>query len=123
MPRFIQYTPYLNATLSGALTLGVPQPNTSRSDLPIITLNVVVAVPPTGTSPTLAFNLMASVDGLNFALIGATTPTITAAGTYHFIFQNLYEPIIRLDAVVGGSVVPTFAGVTVNMLTSGTEDA
>jgi hypothetical protein len=116
MPRFTEYILF-NASALAAATPGTAFANSARGNPPQIEIVVVV----TGAVGTgLVFSLFAGMDSTNMALVGATTPTITAAGTYRFIFPaNVYEPMIRLDA---STVTGSYASVTVYLLASGAEE-
>lgn len=84
---------------------------------------LIVDVPtaPTGTSPTLVFEVDASFDGITFTRKGAVLATISGIGTQVTRYGagatqgQLVEPLIQVKWTLGGTVSPTFTNVTTTL--------
>lgn len=106
---------FSNATLTPTSGAASAFRNKSQSVNPLIVFVVTITSAPTGTSPTLSFQLGGSVDGVNFALIGSTG-SMSAAGTYRYAFSGVLEPYLNVTPVVSSGA--SFSGVTVIVLST-----
>lgn len=69
---------------------------------------------PTGTTPVMAVNLQASLDGNNFSTVGTGIPNQNAQVYVTAAFTNVFYPFFRLQYIVGGTT-PSFTAIYVSI--------
>lgn len=79
-----------------------------------VVMLVNVGSNPTGTNPTLDFQLQSSLDGATWNNVGASQQ-FTVAGNAR-VEAKAVETQWRIKKTIGGTAVPTFTNVTSNLL-------
>lgn len=77
---------------------------------------------PSGTTPTLTFALMVSVDGTNFVQAGPNLTALNAAGSQRTVYAinsaqgPIVEPFVKVTWAIGGSASPSFPSVFADLI-------
>jgi hypothetical protein len=79
-----------------------------------VVAEIQIGAAPTGTSPTLAFQLQVSLDGATtWENFGSATSNLNAAGLTTLSNTNAMAPLARVSYTIGGTGSPTFTQVSV----------
>lgn len=108
-----------NGTISSNGSMPIDGLDLSKTVLLINILN-----PPTGTSPSLIFNIT-DVDPIDQSTSlgnSITSPTITGAGATTLILTESLSDTIKVSWTLGGTNSPTFTGVNVALVEKNSND-
>lgn len=76
-----------------------------------VVLHVFGGAAPTGTTPTLQFNIEVSADGTHWVQVAQGAVINAANAQQRITASNLVEPYIRINPIIGGTT-PSFPGMT-----------
>jgi hypothetical protein len=109
-----QAQPVTNATITATGATGAFPLNQNFNS---VLCEIEIGAAPTGTSPTITFQLQVSLDGSNYENFGSATSSLTAAGITALSNTNVAAPLAKIAYTVGGTT-PSFTAVTVNVYQS-----
>lgn len=90
------------------------RPTSEQGKPGTVVMLAVCGTNPTGTNPTLDFQLQSSLDGSVWNNVGASQQ-FTAAGNSR-VEAKAVEPQWRIKETIGGTASPTFPNVTSHLL-------